>query len=215
MNAQEYYDNNYFDNYQKQIGEFGGKANLFKFQKHISKGDKVLDFGCGGGFLLNNLNCKSKFGVEINPYARKYCKSKFEIECFKEIDKIPNNSIDVIITNHALEHCERPADIINDFYLKLKKGGKIIIVVPLDSFLYKFNEGDVNKHLYSFSPMNLGNLLLNSGFKNIRTNIIYHKWPPFWKKIQKFFGWNFFHLTCRFYGLLNLYWTQTKGIANK
>ena len=74
MNAQEYYDNNYFDNYQKQIGEFGGKANLFKFQKHISKGDKILDFGCGGGFLLNNLNCKSKFGVEINPFAREYCK---------------------------------------------------------------------------------------------------------------------------------------------
>lgn len=192
-----------------------GRANLFKFQKHISKNDKVLDFGCGGGFLLNNLNCKSKFGVEINPYAREYCKSKFGIECFEGMDQVPNNSLDVIITNHALEHCERPSDIINDFYSKLKEGGKIIIVVPLDSFLYKFDKEDVNKHLYSFSPMNLGNLLLNSGFKNIKTDILYHKWPPFWEKTQKFFGWNFFHLTCKIYGLLNLYWTQTKGIAYK
>tara|TARA_B100001741_G_C16533251_1_gene590561 strand:+ start:824 stop:1471 length:648 start_codon:yes stop_codon:yes gene_type:complete len=215
MNAQEYYDNNYFDNYQKQIGEFGGKANLFKFQKHISKGDKVLDFGCGGGFLLNNLNCKSKFGVEINPFAREYCKSRFGIECFHGMDQVPDNSIDVIITNHALEHCERPSDIINDFYLKLKKGGKIIIVVPLDSFLYKFKKEDVNKHLYSFSPMNLGNLILNAGFKNVKTNVVYHKWPPFWGKIQKFFGWEVFHLSCRVYGLINLYWTQTKGIAYK
>ena len=32
---------------------------------------KVLDFGCGGGYLLDKINCKKKFGVEINNIAIK------------------------------------------------------------------------------------------------------------------------------------------------
>lgn len=42
------YDKKYFD-WQKTIGEFGGKANLFKFEDNIKNTDTVLDFGCGGG----------------------------------------------------------------------------------------------------------------------------------------------------------------------
>ena len=82
MKAKNYYGNEYFNNYQREIGEFGGKANIFKFKKYISRNHSVLDFGCGGGFLLNNLDCKDKIGIEINPIARDYCKSNFGIDCF-------------------------------------------------------------------------------------------------------------------------------------
>ena len=63
--------------------------------------------------------------------------------------------------------------------------------------------------------MNLGNLLVNAGFKNIKTGTIFHKWPPKWNIIQSLFGWNIFHFFSRIYGLINLYWTQTIGIAEK
>ena len=214
MDTEEYYNEKYFNDYQKEIGLFGGRANLFKFEKYISKDYTVLDFGCGGGFLLNNLNCKGKIGVEINSVARNYCISEFEIECHQYINDVEDESVDVIISNHALEHCENPSDLIKELKNKLKKGGQIIIVVPLDSYKYKYKKNDVNKHLYSFSPMNLGNLLENAGFKNIKAKNILHKWPPFWIEIQKLFGWKIFHLVCRIYGTLNLYWTQTIGIGN-
>jgi len=214
-NIENYYDENYFNLYQKKIGEFGGKANLFKFKKYISKKDNVLDFGCGGGFLLNNLDCNYKAGVEINPVARDFCKNHLGIDCFSSLNEIENEKFDVIITNHALELCERPYDIIRELKNKLKTGGKIIIVVPLDSFKYKFKTEDVNKHLYSFSPMNLGNILLMNGFKNIETTNVLHKWPPMWLAIQKYFGWRLFHFLCLVYGHLNLYWSQTKAIATK
>ena len=75
MKTENYYNEDYFNDYQKKIGEFGGKANLFKFEEHIKNTDNVLDFGCGGGFLLSNLDCKYKAGIEINSIARKYCKN--------------------------------------------------------------------------------------------------------------------------------------------
>jgi len=215
MKTENYYDTDYFNLYQKKIGEFGGKANLFKFKDHILKTDNVLDFGCGGGFLLNNIECNYKAGLEINPVARNFCKNELGIDCFESLSEIEEEKFDVIITNHALEHCERPFDLIGELKLKLKLGGKIIIIVPLDSFKFKFKSNDVNKHLYSFSPMNLGNILDMNGFKNIETGNILHKWPPFWFKIQKTFGWKTFHFICYIYGHINLYWSQTKAVATR
>ena len=72
-----FYDSEYFDGYQKKIGELGGVLNKFKFQKYISKSDSVLDFGCGGGFLLNNLDCDTKVGIELNDIARNFCNQNF------------------------------------------------------------------------------------------------------------------------------------------
>jgi hypothetical protein len=31
---------------------------------------KVLHFGCGGGYLLPNIDCQAKLGLEVNPVAR-------------------------------------------------------------------------------------------------------------------------------------------------
>ena len=50
-----YYDKNYFD-WQKQIGVLGGSLNKFKFESHVKDTDILMDFGCGGGYLLNNFN---------------------------------------------------------------------------------------------------------------------------------------------------------------
>ena len=53
----------------KNSAVFGGIANSFKFKKNVKPEYTVIDFGCGGGFLLKNLNCKKKFGIEINTSA--------------------------------------------------------------------------------------------------------------------------------------------------
>jgi len=210
----EHYDKAYFDGYQKKIGEFGGVANKFKFQEHISSNDVVLDFGCGGGFLLKNLDCKSKIGIEINEVARNHCKS-LGIECYDSLDHIENESIDVVISNHCLEHIEDPYAAIAELYTKLKLNGRIIIVVPLDSYRYRWSPHDVNNHLYSFSPMNLGNLLQSAGFKNITTAPLLHKWVPYHEKVVKLFGRKFFHALSWAYGHYNKKWVQVKGIGIK
>ncbi len=66
------YDKNYWD-YQKKIGQnfFHTHAVINKFKSFVNPEDAVLDFGCGGGFVLNTLNCKKRVGIEINPHAQK------------------------------------------------------------------------------------------------------------------------------------------------
>src|SRR5687768_1058585 len=167
-----HYQDEYFTNYQKEYGEFGGQANKFMFEKHISPEHSVVDFGCGGGFLLNHLNCREKIGIEINPVAREYCNLVHGIRCYESLEFVPNESADVIISSHCLEHTTNPFELISILYDKLKKGGEMVIVVPVESYKFRWHPQDVNNHLYSFSPMNLGNILQGVGCTDIRTEIV-------------------------------------------
>lgn len=214
MSVINHYDENYFNLYQKKIGLFGGKANLFKYEKFIRENDTVLDFGCGGGFLLSNLNCKIKIGIEINEIPRLHCLS-LGLNCYDDIDLIEDNSIDVIISGHCLEHVTSPFFYIEKFYKKLKNGGRVIIVVPTDSYKVKYLPNDINFHLYSFSPMNLGNLLSSVGFNKIQVEPILHKWPPFYLQMQKYFGWKLFHIFSIVYGKLRTNNVQIRAVAVK
>lgn len=207
-----HYDQKYFA-WQSKVGQFGGKANLFKFQPFIHASDTVLDFGSGGGFLLQNLHCRSKIGVEINPIARKAA-NQAGIKTVQSAREVNPNSVDVIISNHCLEHCERPIDELRALFPKLKKGGKIIIVVPCER-RNQFSESDQNKHLYTWSPMTAGNMLAAAGFTVIQSEVIYHTWPLYYHLIQKFLGWPAFHLLSRINGRLFSEIIQVRAIGVK
>lgn len=115
------YNQDYFD-WQKNVGAFGGIANKFKFAKYIRTNDVVIDFGSGGGYLLKNLNCKTKLGVEINEIARKESK-KIAIDAVSSISDIKNDFADKIISNHALEHTHNPLKVLRKLRKKFKSGG--------------------------------------------------------------------------------------------
>lgn len=194
----EYYNESYFV-WQKEMGEFGGKAEVYKFEEFVNENMTVLDFGCGGGYILNTINCKEKIGIEINDIARSNAEN-FGIKCYKFIDDVLDNSVDLIISNHALEHVENPIFELKKLHKKLKKGGKIIFSVPTDTFKYKKN--DVNFHLYSWSRMTLGNLFTCAGFEVLKVSELIHRWPPYFLTLYKVFGKSIFNFICFIFGLL-------------
>ena len=193
----------------------GAKANKIKFEKLISDNLKVLDFGCGGGYLLNEFKCEiEKHGVEINEVARSQA-TKNGLKCYKSSKELPSDYFDLIISNNALEHCENPFLELNELYRALKKSGKICLVVPLDSLNYKYKKDDKDFHLYSWSPMNLGNILKANNFEVIASKPFIHKWFPFYNRAQKIIPWWLFHLLCFVYGRLDRKWFQTRAVAIK
>lgn len=192
------YDAQYFE-WQKTIGEFGGIANLFKFESHIGPADAVLDFGCGGGYLLKNLNCARRIGLEVNPTAAQRAREN-GIECHATLDTIADSSIDVVISNHALEHVPSPFQALSDLKAKLIPNGRLVIVVPCEATITPYDYSDINNHLYTWNPQLLGNLARAAGFTVEEVNPIFHKWPPRFLEIQKKLGWKLFNLVARLYG---------------
>jgi SAM-dependent methyltransferase len=195
-----HYDDKYFG-WQASIGEFGGWANQSKFRDYISSENKVLDFGCGGGFLLKNLTCSKRVGIEVNPAARETAKQN-GIEVFARVDDVPDEYVDVIISNHALEHTLQPLEELKSLHRKLQPGGKIIFVVPCESISSRYKPNDINHHLYTWSPMCLGNLFSEAGFSVIESKAYIHKWPPLYRIIATLGRRPIFELACRIYGHL-------------
>ncbi len=208
-----HYDDQYFD-WQSSIGAFGGWANQSKFSKFISKDSRVLDFGCGGGFLLKNLNCSRKAGVEVNPQAVEIAK-KNGIEVFTRVNDVPDEYVDVIISNNALEHTLQPLEELRSLYGKLVVGGRIIFVVPCESISYRYVPNDINHHLYSWSPMCIGNLFSEAGFSILESKAYIHKWPPKYRFIANLGGRTLFDLACRIYGRVERSWFQVRVVAEK
>ncbi len=60
-NMSGHYDDKYWE-FQSKIGKIGGFLNKFKFEGHVNISDVIMDFGCGGGFLLNELEASHKIG---------------------------------------------------------------------------------------------------------------------------------------------------------
>jgi len=209
----EHYDDDYF-NWQSEAGEFGGWANQTKFIKYISQDDVVLDFGCGGGYLLKNIDCKKRLGVEINPLAAETAKRN-GVEVYSKVEDVQDESIDVIISNHALEHALQPLDELRELKKKLKVGGKVIFVVPCENISMRYKSDDINHHLYSWSPMCLGNLFVEAGYSLIESKAYIHKWPKRSVLIRRIGGRRLFDLVCRIYGRLSRSSFQVRAVGKK
>ena len=216
-NASKHYDATYFE-WQRKIGEFGGAANAFKFRRSVKPSDKVIDFGCGGGFLLANLDCAEKVGLEVNQNAHEQIAENGARAFMTPADglaELGDGWADVIISNHALEHTLHPLMELQALMPLLKPGGRIHFVVPSETIAFRWKPNDANFHLYTWSPMNLGNLFVQAGYEVEEAKPYIHKWPKRHRQIQRIFGWKIFNMLCRLNGQIRRSWFQVEIVARK
>jgi SAM-dependent methyltransferase len=179
LNAKKYYDESYFE-VQKAVGIANVTEISHIFSPHIELKDCVLDFGCGGGFLLNALNCAEKHGFDVNDEALKQVKN-FGITAHNSFETIPEGKFDIIISNSCLEHVTNPFEVLQLLRSKLKDEGTLFFRVPHETLGYPYKEGDWNYHLFTWSPMAIGNLVNAAGYKNITVGIEKGMRPPLYR----------------------------------
>lgn len=176
---------------------------------------KVLDIGCGLGYLLSCLKTKYKYGLEPGSFACETIKKNYpNIKIFnKENNYIKEikEEFDIIVAYHVIEHLDDPLQLVKDIKNKLKKKGKIIIGTPQIGTLIS-NYFGKNYRLYNeehkilFNMKSLQKLLISNSFKIIKiekpffktdyfnfTNIIklFNKnkiSPPFYGSIVTIYG---------------------------
>lgn len=215
MNKNNYYDAKYFK-WQKGSGQLGPILDDWKFKKEINKDDCVLDFGCGGGYILKSIECKYRYGVEINETARGQSVVN-GIKVFPDINSLPDGvKFDKIISNHAIEHVVSPFETLTLLKNKLKDDGVIIFFIPIDDWRRekKFLPSDINKHLYTWTPLLIGNLFSFAGFKINKISVTSHTWFPLSRVLCKFFPKKIIYFLCCFWGAVIMS-RQIKVVASK
>jgi SAM-dependent methyltransferase len=206
--VQAHYDTAYFA-WQQPGGQASAILDAWKFKPFLASDDVVLDFGCGGGYLLSALPCRSRYGVELNPAARQEAGRRFRV--LADVDELPCDLLfDVIISHHALEHVDHPLEVLRKLRRQLKPGGQAVVVVPSDDWRKqrKYCAHDVNQHLYTWTPLSLGNLFTRAGFRVQHVQLLRHRWLPKAPTLHRLMPAWCFHLLCRLWGMA----TRTRQI---
>jgi 2-polyprenyl-3-methyl-5-hydroxy-6-metoxy-1,4-benzoquinol methylase len=180
-----YYDNSYYGSSDKKFNAFielwtvwsnNRLANKILKMTNIStinekENLRVLDIGCGRGNLLKAFRRRKCdcFGVERDDFPSNSPSSDITIikEDFLNID-FDENSFDIIIIWHVLEHLTDPVSTLNKARKILKPMGNLVIAVPnigsLQSKLFgkHWFHLDLPRHTFHFNKEALTNMLETS-----------------------------------------------------
>jgi len=198
-----YYDEAYYA-WQRHTGELGAELDVWKFRPFVTDRMRVLDFGCGGGFMLEALPARERWGVEVNAAAALEAAKRLDFVLGSVSDIPPGQKFDVIISHHALEHVEAPLDVLKELRPNLASGGKAIFVVPAESWYQhlSYDPKDVNQHLYTWTPLLLGNLFSHAGYQVESVEILCHRWTPKAVLVSRLLNRQVYSLACRATALL-------------
>lgn len=104
--------------------------------KLMGKRKKVLDLGCGDGFIMERINTAGNFaeGVEISTNAVKSARKKGFVVYDYSLDENWANKIkskyDVVFLGETIEHVFDTDKLLQNVKKVLKKNGHLIITTP-------------------------------------------------------------------------------------
>lgn len=137
------------------------------------KKGKVLDVGCGLGFLLSGLNDNfEKYGIEVSALACENARQYGNIfNGTLEEAGFEENFFDIVVMYHVIEHIDSPESVIKTIKSILKNEGTLVIGTPdfncicAQIFKDNFRMLHDKTHTSLFSYKSLKSFLENYGFE--------------------------------------------------
>lgn len=174
--ASGHYDANYFA-WQSSGADVKARLRVERLGPYVPADATVIDFGSAGGRMLAGLPGSRKIGIELNDASRAASIETFGHEAYKTVADAPDGIADVVVSSHTLEHLTSPYEALVELRSKLKPEGRLVLLLPIDDWRPKKNRDwdptDVNRHLYTWNPMLLGNLLDEAGYVPQEMRIIH------------------------------------------
>lgn len=151
---------------------YKGRRNLIKvlWKKYGIENKKILEVGCGAGSQLLALRDANNTvsGSDINENALAVARHNGQNVFLQDIENdIAEEKFDVICAFDVLEHVNNDEKAINNIVYMLNTDGTAFFTVPAYQFLFSSHDKHM-KHCRRYSKKELEQILLNSGFTNIK-----------------------------------------------
>lgn len=191
-----YGNDNYFDddgsggyaNYKAQ--EQALRLTFARLLKNLKKrgatGGKLLEVGCGLGYLLDEAGpyFQVRHGTDFSSGAVAQAAKVADAVFCGGIEALEGDEIyDCVISNHVIEHVYQPGEFIQQLLARLRPGGSLVISTPhMGSYWRKFMgkrwpSFKLPEHIHYFDQPHLESLLASQGVQQIRDLPYPHAFP--------------------------------------
>lgn len=134
-----------------------------------TQGARILEIGCGTG---HNLEMLGRFGtvdaVELDDHARALAEQRLGRPVLKarlpELEGVPDGAYDLVALLDVLEHVEADEPALAAIARKLKPGGKLLITVPANKWMWSAHDV-AHHHFRRYDRPELRALIGRSGLK--------------------------------------------------
>jgi SAM-dependent methyltransferase len=139
------------------------------FSRWISPGSDVLDLGAGYGEFINNIRCRKRYALDLNPDAPAHLEAAIEFiqhDCSQPWP-LPPESVDVVFTSNFFEHLPDKAALSRTLlqaFRTLRPGGRLIAMGPNIKYL-PGTYWDFFDHHTALTELSLGEGMEIAGFR--------------------------------------------------
>lgn len=155
VGLEEYYDQRFIED---GLDTFRRKDAYKPFVGMIPKAGKLLDVGCGNGYLLKiaEENGLDPYGIDISREAVRLCSNLLSNGVVKQASAtdipVQNNEFDIITCLGTLEHIPTPEDALSEIKRVAKGDATILFLVPNKNFIFwklnPFRDGTEQQEAY-------------------------------------------------------------------
>lgn len=179
-NAEEY-DPSRFEKERMQVRDYSDTRGYLA-QLYPQRG-KLMELGCGMGFLLKAFadDGWDVTGIEPDRGFCEYIERKQGLRALPAVledSGTPDNSVDVVVFLHVIEHVPDPLATLQAIFRVLKPGGHLVLETPrYDSLMFKLlrhreRSLNCNGHIYFFTTDSLRKLYEKAGFAHRRLRYV-------------------------------------------
>jgi SAM-dependent methyltransferase len=144
---------------------------------------KLLEIGSSLGYLLDAFRKDGWDVLGLEPFYQccRYARERLGLEVINgilETADLPDESLDVVLLNHVIEHVDDPLRTLRGINRVLKPGGHFVLETPrYDTMMFKLlgrRERSINckGHIYFFTTETLKNLYEAAGFETVQLSYV-------------------------------------------
>ncbi len=174
----------YAAHYHSDPMDVGFRLAAEPLYPYLRSSDHLLDFGCAAGGVLRHLapRVARAEGLEVNPHTSATARS-LGFTVYNSLDELPDElSYDVVVASHVLEHVRDVASTLERLRAVLRPGGRLLVMLPMEDWRTatqrEWERGDIDHHLYTWTPRLIANLLHETGYEVSDVTIRTTAWHP-------------------------------------
>lgn len=177
-------DHRYRWRHEKESGQVRDFRHTRKILNRLyPEGGYMVEVGSGLGYLLRSFKDEGWDVLGVDPWRElpPFTQKTHGIETIPltlEKAKLPDNSVDVLVLLHVIEHVPDPVETLSEMHRVLKPGGHLVVETPrYDTLMYKLLRHRERSlrcegHIYFFTFDSLRQVYEKAGFREVDTRAV-------------------------------------------